>query len=166
MPATPVDLQLLNTVFARLAARGIPYRLGGKIPLDVDTSDPRIARGIDCSGFVRYALAKATNQALVLPDGSWNQHAWCRDQGLHQLGRYSDVTQADPSRLFIAFINPEPQRVGHVWLIHRAEEPGGDWRQEQPTTLESHGGHGVDSRLWSTRVLLTEVSACYELPAA
>lgn len=163
MPLTPVDLDLLDTVFARLAHRGIPYRLGGKIPLDSDTSDPRIARGVDCSGFTRYALAKATNGALVIPDGSWNQHDWCRKQALHRLAQYSDVTQADPSRLFIAFINTEPGRVGHVWLIHRAQTSGIDWKEIPPTTLESHGGRGVDSRPWNTRILLRLVSECFEL---
>jgi len=163
MAITPVKLSLLNTVFTRLELRGIPYKLGGKIPLDADTSDPRIADGVDCSGFVRYALYKATSGGLDMGDGSVEQHDWCRKAGLHKLAKYADVTQADPSRLFIAFIEPDP--VGHVWLIHRAQSADGQAQQEAPSTMESHGHHGVGSRPWNTRILLTEVAECFELPA-
>lgn len=166
MPEPQVDLDLLNTVFSRLAIRGIRYHWGSKIALDIDTSDPSIEEGVDCSGFVRYALSKATHGALDITDGSASQHDWCRNAGLHRLDHYSNVTQADPSRLFIAFIAPDPgQHPGHVWLVHRAESPGRDWQQEVPTTMESYGGVGVGSRHWNARILLREVSECFELPA-
>jgi hypothetical protein len=147
----PINLDILLTVYAHLRERGTRYRLGAKAPsLGCDT---REIGAIDCSGFVRYALAKASGQGLILPDGSVNQHDWCRAQGLHQVD-YNNLPEADSSRLFIAFIEPNP--VGHVWL-----ETGG-------LTLESHGGSpgGPDRRAWDTGVLLHSVSACYELPTA
>ena len=128
---------------------GCMYGLGAKAPsLDCDTSEIRM---IDCSGFVRYAIAKATNQRLILPDGSVSQHHWCDANALHGL-RYSSIAPnyGNQGKLYIAFINPEP--VGHVWLVHQGH------------TLESHGSAGPSSRPWNTPILAHGVSVCYELP--
>jgi hypothetical protein len=150
-----IDLDLLQSVFDNMKGR-VTYSFGAKAP-DLSMDSHGIAE-IDCSGFVRYAIARATQQAVILPDGSSNQHDRCEAQGLHQLAHYSDVAYAaqDPSRLFIAFLDPHP--IGHVWLL-RADGQG------HVMTMESHGGRGVDSRPWNTRVLM-HADACYELPVS
>ena len=143
----PVSLSILDAVYANMVHR-VVYDFGGKAAdLAEDTS---LITGIDCSGFVRYILARATHGALVVPDGSSNMHAWA-EANLRELVQYSDVQEAegDPSRLFIAFIPPAP--IGHVWLVR-----GG-------MTRESHGGRGVDSRPWNTPILLREAEGAYEL---
>jgi len=87
-----------------------------------------------------------------MPDGSVNQHDWCDSQKLPKLA-YPNVGKPDATgKLFIGFIQPAHGHPGHVWLVHNA------------TTLESHGGVGVDSRPWNSRVLVNAVAACYELP--
>lgn len=155
----PINLALLETVFDRLQIRGVSYGLGAKAPsLDCDTSE--IDR-IDCSGWSRYGIAKATNQKLIIPDGSQNQREWCENSGLHRLGKYADVTYATPRRLFICFIKPDTNGcgpVGHVWFVSQLD---GD---SVPDTMESHGGVGINSRPWNTRVLKREAYSAFELP--
>lgn len=150
-----VSLALLEAVHRNMAGR-VRYGMGCKAPaLDCDSHE--ITR-IDCSGYVRYVLARATSQRLILPDGSWEQRAWCETR-LRQLARYADVAYAkeDPSRLFIAFIEPGaigPGKAGHVWLVLAGR------------TLESYGGVGVGSRPWDAWTLKRYASAAYELPVA
>jgi cell wall-associated NlpC family hydrolase len=147
-----IDLGMLRTVFTHMAINGTEYGLGAKAPsLTVDSIN---IHKIDCSGFTRYAIARATDQKLIIPDGSVNQHDWCEEQGLHKVD-YPNVAIADDSRLFIAFIPPAPSgHPGHVWFIN-----GGN-------TMESHGGVGVSTRHWDNPILLHAVTACYELPTA
>ena len=91
----PVSLSVLNAVFQNMKGR-VAYSFGAKAAnLSEDT---RFIDQIDCSGFVRYALARATNQALILPDGSSNQHDWA-DANLRKLAQYSDVSDA-PARIW------------------------------------------------------------------
>src|SRR5947209_9892681 len=104
---TPVSLARLREVFGHMEGR-VGYLLGAKAPrLDCDSAE---VRWLDCSGFVRYVVAKSTDPPLMLPDGSVNLHAWCEAEWLHRLARYADVARAaqDSSRLFIAFISPRP----------------------------------------------------------
>jgi hypothetical protein len=156
-----IDLALFETVFSRLEMRGVQYDLGAKAgSLKDDTS--KINR-IDCSGFARYIIAKATQQALIIPDGSWNQRDWCERVGLHRLASYNDVLYATPRRLFICFITPHVNGagdIGHVWFVSQLD---GD---STPDTMESHGGVGIDSRPWNARVLKRECAAAFELPVA
>lgn len=157
----PIDLGKLETVFNHMALRGVAYGLGAKAP-SMDCDSDKIER-IDCSGFARYAIAKATGGELIIPDGSQNQRVWCDDMKLHRLARYSDVVYATPRRLFICFIKPFENgcgSVGHVWFVSQLD---GD-RDTMPDTMESHGGKGVDSRPWNTRVLKSEAFCAYELP--
>lgn len=149
-----VNLSILRGVFNNMKGR-VKYRLGGKaVSLNADS---HTINSIDCSGFVRFALYRASLGAIMLPDGSVNQHDWVVSQKWHKLGRYSDVGRADVkddfARLFIAFASPtEVHPVGHVWLV---------WAGE---TYESHGGVGVDSRDWNAEVLMHNVTSCYEVP--
>lgn len=151
-----IDLALLETIQAKCAGR-VRYKLGGKAPsLTADTSE---IKSIDCSGWVRYLLARASNQAIKMPDGSQVQLDWVRAQGWRKLDMYQDVNfaRADPSRLFIAFLSPKPGFAWprHVWCLH---SDGTRMR-----TLESHGSGGVNSRPWDTPNLRS-CRACFEVP--
>lgn len=157
----PISREVLNLVYRKLAARSIKYRLGAKAPaLTADTSDYRFLDGIDCSGFVRYIIAKATNQRVIVPDGSFNQLAWAQTQGLHQLEKYKDVVYGDPTRLFLCFIKAADTRegIGHVWLVGKSSE------KDIPRTMESYGGHGIGSRPWFVSPLRHRCHYAYELP--
>jgi hypothetical protein len=151
-----VSLSLMETIFNNMNNR-VGYLLGAKAPsLTCDTSE---IRQIDCSGFSRYALARSSGQKLIIPDGSQNQLAWCLSEGLHRVNPYSGVQSAaqDPSRLFIAFLKPGSDGIGHVWLLRSKD---GEMR-----TRESHGGGiGVDSRAWNNHNLAS-CRWCFELPA-
>jgi hypothetical protein len=146
----PISLSLLLTVFDHQCLHGTRYRLGAKAPsLSCDSAD---ISAIDCSGESRYLLAKATEQKLIIPDGSVNQHSWCEAWNLTKAD-YLHVATALPWMIYICFIEPTGRHPGHVWLVHDGD------------TLESHGGVGVTSRRWSAPVLMRQVSACYELLA-
>lgn len=138
-----VDLKLLKECFAHTVGR-VKYKLGAKPSLGCDSSKITLS---DCSGWVRWALDRA---GCVLPDGSATQHEWCAAH-LREV-RYKDAgTLADPSRLFIAFIEPG-SGIGHVWMLNAGN------------SLECRGHAGVSSRPWNSPTLLDAVSACYELP--
>ena len=112
------------------ACYGKHYRFGAKVALD---AAPSSFDECDCSGFVRWLLHGSTSDQLEVPDGSWNQHQWCRTNGFKATD-YSAVAGLKDSRLRIAFIEPRRGRAGHVWLIIN----GG--------TIESYGGHGPGRR--------------------
>lgn len=156
---TPVNLSKLVDLHGRCELKGVRYGLGSKARSL--TQDSHTLTRIDCSGYVRYLLAKATDQKLIIPDGSWIQRDWCESKGLHRLKKYSDVRYADHSRLFIAFITPNTNgagRIGHVWLVVKLDD------DEVPDTIESHGGVGVNTRRWDQLTLRRQCSACFELP--
>lgn len=160
---TPVLLSILRAVFDNMRGR-VTYDLGAKaVDLSADSHE---IHAIDCSGFVRFAVYRATNGGMLVPDGSWAQREWCAAAGLHEVRPYSNVAlpavKKDLSRLFLAFMAPGaegPGASGHVWFVI-----GG-------RTMESHGGKGVDSRPWNAGInagrgtLASYCSACYELPA-
>ncbi|MDQ3832240.1 MAG: C40 family peptidase [Actinomycetota bacterium] len=148
---TRVSLTLLNEVYTHLHLRGVKYGFGSKAPsLDCDTS--KIDR-IDCSGFTRYVLAKATAQRLIIPDGSVNQHDWAKEHLQECPYGPTTVGIAISPRLYIAFLSPRGGHPGHVWLVRQAY------------TRESHGSVGVDARPWDTPVLAENVDGCYILPS-
>ena len=189
-----LDLDRLEMVFAQLQRQGMGYKLGAKA--DDRKLNPRaggrLGAGpetleyLDCSGAIRYLVFQATRGALVLPDGSQNQRAWCEERAshgqLHRVAKYPDVARyMTARRLFLAFIKPWTNgcgAVGHVWLVAggpldgRAD--GGATLQGNPqgnpqitphaATMECYGGHGVGSRPWNERVLAREVHSVYELP--
>lgn len=146
-----INLELLETLFSRTKGR-VKYRLGAKANLLADSAD---IHQIDCSGFVRWILARASDQEIRLPDGSQVQLDWCRAVGYHKLAHYSDVQYAreDPSRLFIAFLSPKPGKAWprHVFLVRSG------------MTLESCSSLGVGSRRWDVNVLKGSQN-CFELP--
>jgi hypothetical protein len=181
MSIPKIQLAKLKSTFAQLERQGVQYGLGAKaegytiegkhwnprsnghLNTPVNTLD-----NIDCSGFVRYILFHATDEALVIPDGSQVQREWFEKAAArgetHKLTNYADAnTYISDSRLFIGFIKPNTNGcgpVGHVWLIGQFDE---DVAAE---TLESYGGHGVASRTWNALPLRTEVYSVYSLPTA
>lgn len=159
-PLKAVHLAIIEAVFRNMVNR-VTYGMGEKADeegrqLDTDSHE---VDDIDCSGFVRYAIYRASNKELRLPDGSQAQLEWAETH-LRKLAKYSDVVNAkdDPHRLFIAFLRVTKKRnVGHVWLL-RADGKG------NMKTLESHGGVGVDSRAWNVSALKS-CTDCFEIPA-
>ncbi len=154
---TPIRVPLLTDTFDNQIIQGVPYGYGDKAPsLHCDTSE---INTIDCSGEVRYLLAKASMGKLIIPDGSVTQREWCEWNLVEK--NYRDLAMADKSRLFIAFITPGINgcgKVGHVWLVGKFDD---DWA---PDTMESYSGHGVGSRNWNHRTLWRMVHKCFELP--
>ena len=130
---------LLDTLH-RMQAAGVRYGLGAKAPSLDDA--PGTFPAVDCSGFVRYAVWQASQaQAggrVELPDGSVTQHELCRVT-------FKPCDKADlgddDGVLRIAFLSPAQtsEGIGHVMLVYRGR------------TLESHGGHGPDSRAWGSQ---------------
>lgn len=157
-----IDLKKLEQLHAQCERRGIGYGLGAKVAHLSDTPDK--FQRVDCSGYVRWILFQATDGALVLPDGSQNQREWA-EANLHEV-RYADAAAyMTGKRLFICFIRPSHNgcgEVGHVWLLRDGDEGIGVHAE----TVESHGGHGPNSRAWNTGVLLREAYSCFELETA
>lgn len=171
---TPVDLTILERDFAQLERLGSPYNYGGKAPtswkgtpikLKDVTPQMIVSRGgVDCSGYVRWALGRATGGNMIIPDGSQIQREWA-EKHLRKV-KYSDAARyMTDSRLFIAFIKPFTNgcgSVGHVWLLAQYDDGNNGTKAG---TLESHGGGGCVSRPWNYRTLIREVYSCFELPA-
>lgn len=137
-PTAPVEARRLVQYLRACEERGVRYALGAKAarlqawPPDYDH--------IDCSGWVRAALAWASAGRLIIPDGSVNQREWCETHGLKR-SAYGSLTLEDEI-VRIAFIRPGVvHRVGHVYLAF-------DGR-----TMESWGGRGPGSRSPLTHVL-------------
>jgi hypothetical protein len=125
----------------------VKYLFGAKPKLG---SIPGIAfNRADCSGFVRWLIDSATEHKNIMPDGSWNQWQWCKQQGFKETS-YLNCGLKD-NRLRIAFMRAKDGEAGHVWLIVNG------------LTIESYGGHGTGRRKWNTSILLREVDACYVL---
>jgi len=112
----------------------VTYGLGKKIkPGQVPGRD---FTAVDCSGFVREAVRRATDLGNSFPDGSVVQHTWVENR---HFGTDSvDGGKKLDGAVRIAFLPPSavPSGIGHVVLIHNGK------------TLESHGGVGPDSRVW------------------
>jgi len=114
----------------------VTYGLGAKVPFHGATPGTQFTK-IDCSGFVREAIRLSTTPMLAFPDGSVVQHDWIRNRGFQKVaignGKLND------NRVRIAFLRPRdaPSGIGHVVLIHNGR------------TLESHGGVGPDTRVWT-----------------
>ena len=160
---TPISMSKLLTLHAQVERHGVTYGLGAKAHSLHD--EPGDFSAIDCSGYTRWLLFKASGGNLTIPDGSQNQRAWAEQGGLKKVA-YKDAAAyigEKGQRLFICFIKPFTNgcgNVGHVWLLTNTD---GDAMAE---TIESHGGHGPNSRPWNTGVLIREGYSCYELEVA
>jgi lysozyme family protein len=137
-PTMPLDVDLAQK-FLDACMTSVPrvsYHLSSKVPFH-GAEPGKDFQAVDCSGFVREAIWRATAPHLVFPDGSVVQHDWIRAHGFERTT--GDAALQEDGAVRIAFLSPQdsPQRVGHVVLIHNA------------ATLESHGGVGPDSRPWT-----------------
>lgn len=142
-----LDRPLLIELMKKTMGGRVRYRLGAKAPtLDCDSS---IIHEIDCSGYVRYLIHRATHGRVTMPDGSFIQRDWCKSEGFRKCD-YADCAKLD-SVLRIGFITPTKHEAGHVWMICSGQ------------TIESRGGKGPSRRPWHTRVLTRDVAACYIL---
>jgi len=140
-PPTPafnwptVDVNPSVVVTQTELLKGVKYKLGAKAPSLSATPDA--IHAIDCSGFTRYVLYRATNFTLVMPDGSWGQMDWAEKQGFKDstvgAGKLKDGI------LRLAVLPQQPGKgVGrHVVFILNGR------------TYESAGGRGPCSRVWN-----------------
>jgi len=135
-PVAALDIALLLTLIERTEREGNQYPLGGKAPsLDADSTQIRRV-GIDCSGFVRWILFRATHNQLVIPDGSWHQAEWAQEAGLKRSDIESGKLLDGVVRL--AYMKPLTSRgIGHIALIHNGR------------TIESSGKRGPGRRAWT-----------------
>jgi hypothetical protein len=122
---------------AALEAQGTEYGLGAKAdPLGCDLSE---IHAIDCSGFVRDGLFRATGRPddFDFPDGSATQHEHCQNIGL-KVSTPIDAHNHD-NIWRIAFLTPEDGGgIGHVLFVRNG------------LTYESHGSTGPASRAWGS----------------
>ena len=114
----------------------VTYGLGKKVSPHGATPGTGFTK-VDCSGFVRETIWRATAPHFNFPDGSVVQHDWIRDKG-YERGTRADALLMD-GKIRIAFLRPQDSasHIGHVALVHNAK------------TLESHGSVGPNSRDWT-----------------
>ena len=114
----------------------VKYGLGAKISPHGAIPGTGFTK-VDCSGFVREIVWRATAPHFNFPDGSVVQHDWIKAKG-YERGTRADALLQD-GRIRIVFLRPQdsPSHVGHVALVHNAK------------TIESHGSVGPDSRDWT-----------------
>lgn len=101
----------------------------GKLSTPVST-----IQHIDCSGYVRYMLYHCAG-GLMIPDGSWNQRAYCERNGLEEVPYKTDA-MIGAGTLYIAFATAGVNgtgTVGHVWFVYNGK------------TYESYSSKGVGS---------------------
>lgn len=156
-PTLPVNFKRLNAYLAQCLAEHIGYGLGAKADGNGRklTFYPPAYSAIDCSGWVRAALAFATITGdrpggIIIPDGSVIQHDWVINQHF-KISSYSALLLHDGA-LRIAFIAPNWQHpIGHVYFVRNGR------------TMESYGGHGPGSRSPLVHVLHAFTTAVYVL---
>ena len=143
-----LDTERMRRYLGSCQAQGISYALGAKAK-DLLAVPPDY-REIDCSGWVRAAIAVATEGRLILPDGSTNQNDWCAANDLKRSAFAACRLQDGLTR--IGFIRPSAyHRIGHVYLVHNGR------------TLESWSGHGPGSRPILSHILSAETTDVYVL---
>jgi hypothetical protein len=132
----PLDPAALQQFVQACRAAGVTYGLGKKVPRHGAAPGTDFAK-VDCSGFVREAVWRATAPHQDFPDGSVVQREHVTEKGFRH-GTPADGLLRDGA-VRIAFLRPEDvaSGIGHVVLVHDA------------MTFESHGGTGPDSRPWT-----------------
>ena len=131
----PVDEKKLRECVAACRRAGVRYGLGSKAPTLSAEPGKHFSR-IDCSGFVRWAIYKATDGTVIMPDGSWFQAAWARKQGFKESTSESCLLKDGRVRLAY-WKNKQSAGISHIALVLNGK------------TLESHGSRGPNRRAWS-----------------
>ena len=137
-PTLALDTALLQNLHSRAIAEGNQYGFGSKVDITSDSSEVR-GELVDCSGYVRWLLYRATSNKFDIKDGSWIQHDYVKDLGF----KVSSIESANlkDGALRIAFLAPGALgsgAAGHVALVLNDR------------TMESHSGTGPDGREWDT----------------
>lgn len=149
MNVRPLDLA---KYMGACVARGVSYGLGAKADSggrDLIAYPPKYDH-IDCSGWVRAALAWASG--VIIPDGSVNQREWCEAKGLKR-SNYAALLRSD-NIVRIAFIRAgKVEKIGHVYLCYNKQ------------TMESYGGHGPGMRTPLAHVLKAFTTDVFVLTA-
>ena len=153
-PSLAMDPDKVVAQTQYLIDQGVTYKMGAKAePLGVDEST---IEQLDCSGFARLVVfhaTKAAGEAVEMPDGSANQHAWCDQQGF-KVSDF-DAGHLQDNAIRIAFLSPaDGGGVGHVMLIVNG------------LTCESHGSKGADRRAWGSSGFMQKCSVYVLTPAA
>ncbi len=137
-PELPVDItEALNFLDSCMHSNPrVKYGLGAKISPHGAKPGTDFKK-VDCSGFVREAIWRATAPHFNFPDGSVVQHDFIRDKGYERSTR-TDALLED-GKVRIVFLRPQDtaSHIGHVALVHNAR------------TIGSHGGVGPNSRGWT-----------------
>ena len=81
---------------------GVPYKFGAEV------TAPAVPARWDCSEYVQYVLTALGMENV--PDGSWNQYAWC---GRHALVRTIDQVRGIPGCL-VFMRHPDSKKIHHV----------------------------------------------------
>lgn len=134
-PSIRLDKPLLLRIMGKIDIPGNQYLWGGKVPDDADSSVVN-EKGVDCSGLVRYLIARGTSQAVKVPHGSVNQHDWFKQKGFKR--STVEAAKLKDGVVRVAVMSPEDGGgIGHIALVLDGE------------TMESHGGAGPDRRPWT-----------------
>ncbi len=134
-PTLDLDFTQIETFLNLCRAAKVRYGLGAKPPFQKAVPGRDYTK-IDCSGFVREALRRASVTPLGFPDGSVRQREWIVSKGFKRSSVEAARLHDDAIR--IAFLRPQDSasKVGHVVLVRNG------------LTYESHGGVGPNSRGW------------------
>jgi len=112
-PTITVDIDVLKALVKDCKAHGVKYGLGAKAPSL--KSEPSEIKKLDCSGFIRWAIAKASKQRVIFTDGSVQQHEQCEKVGFKR----STIASAmlHDGKLRVGFLSPKDGGgIGHVLL--------------------------------------------------
>ena len=131
------DIKLLKILSDKTVVPGNQYEWGGKVDDDADSTEV-VEKGIDCSGYTKWLLARCADTKI--PDGSVAQREWVESQGFKE--STVDAALLQDGYLRIAFLAPvyrngKMQHAGHVLLVRNG------------MTYESRGGNGPDRRIWN-----------------
>jgi cell wall-associated NlpC family hydrolase len=133
-----LDGRKIRELVAACRANGVPYKLGGKAR-SLTATPASLKGGIDCSGFVRWAVWQASppDARVTMPDGSWHQAAWAEKEGFKE--STVEACLLRDGRIRLAYW-ANRSGVSHVILVLNGK------------TLESHGAKGPNRRTWDLRV--------------
>ena len=123
-------------------------RAKGKAAFSEDAAN---VTALDCSGYTKFILYKASEGKIKLPGGSWNQNDWCKKQGLKTEVYKKAAGKSDNILRLGYFKKTAKMNYGHIWLVLNGQ------------TLESHGSRGVNRRRWNTGILLNHATHCYQV---
>jgi len=158
--SVPFDLNKAIATEKYLESIGYIYGLDSKISLDNSVPPichPAVGKhnpSIDCSGFFRYLLYKASYGKVVVPDGSYTQCDYLINNGFKHRTTSKENDPAylnglDKNYVYACFCRTgqRGETVGHVWVLFWNTKLG------KFMSLESHAPDGVSSRLYDTPVL-------------